>query len=57
MGYTLAEIIKDAREIEAFCNSPYASDRELETRAEKFIAKYRVSWTFILDQFKDVKID
>lgn len=52
--YTLEDVINDAREIEAFANSDYASDRELQTRAEKFKAKYRVEWTFVIDQFKGI---
>lgn len=40
----IPEIMKEAKEIETYANSFYHSDRELQIKAEKFKAKWRINW-------------
>lgn len=41
----LEVMVTEARDIEAFCNSSYASDWELSVRSEQFKAKWGCNWT------------
>ena len=41
----LEVMVAEARIIEAFCNSSYASDWELSVRSEQFKAKWGRNWT------------
>lgn len=41
----LEKMVAEAKDIEAFCNSEYASDWELSIRSEKFKAKWGRNWT------------
>lgn len=41
----LEVMVAEAREIEAFCNSKFASDWELSVRSEKFRVRWGRNWT------------
>lgn len=45
-------MIQEAKDIETFCNSSYASDWELSTRSEKFKAKWNIGWIDVLNRLK-----
>lgn len=50
----MKQMIEDAKEIEEYCNSFYASDREALYKAEQFKQKYGRTWTGVIDESKAI---